>query len=138
MNDVIAVKVAANSNAGALAGAYAQIIEKHGWAEMQAVGAGAIKQTLKFVTIARRFAAPTRVRPGLHLHFCRGADRRGDANFNLAVCGATEITPVSSVSIRALTGRWFRVETLNDYMIYYEKGDLHIGDMAMVAVLVCA
>lgn len=56
--DTELLKVAANSNAGALAGALAHVIEKHGRAEMQAIGAGAINQAIKAIAIARGFVAP--------------------------------------------------------------------------------
>lgn len=52
------LKVAANSNSSSLAGALTQVIEKHGRAEMQAIGAGALNQAIKAVAIARGFVAP--------------------------------------------------------------------------------
>ena len=44
-----------NSVAGALAG----VLREKGFAEMQAVGAGAINQAVKAVAIARGFVAPS-------------------------------------------------------------------------------
>ena len=53
------LKVAANSNPNAVAGALAGVIREKGKAEMQAIGAGALNQAIKAVAIARGFVAPS-------------------------------------------------------------------------------
>ncbi|HOB28905.1 MAG TPA: stage V sporulation protein S [Bacillota bacterium] len=52
------LKVSANSKPKAVAGAVAAIIRKNGYVELQAVGAGAVNQTIKAIAIARGFLAP--------------------------------------------------------------------------------
>lgn len=49
------LKVAKNSNPSSVAGAIAGIIKEHGKAEVQAVGAAAVNQTVKAIAIARGF-----------------------------------------------------------------------------------
>lgn len=52
------LKASSKSNASALAGALAKVIKDNGTAEIQAVGAGAINQSIKAIAIARGFLAP--------------------------------------------------------------------------------
>ena len=52
------LKVSAKSNPNAVAGALAGVIREQGFAEIQAVGAGALNQATKAVAIARGFVAP--------------------------------------------------------------------------------
>ncbi|HTU70142.1 MAG TPA: stage V sporulation protein S [Candidatus Baltobacteraceae bacterium] len=49
------LKVSAKSNPNAVAGALAAVIRERDWAEIQAVGAGAINQAIKAVAIARGY-----------------------------------------------------------------------------------
>ncbi len=53
------LKVSAKSNPNSVAGALAGVSREKGFAEMQAVGAGAINQAVKAVAIARGFVAPS-------------------------------------------------------------------------------
>lgn len=53
------LKVATRSNPNSVAGALAGIIREHGHAEIQAVGAGALNQSIKAIAIARGFLAPS-------------------------------------------------------------------------------
>lgn len=55
------LKVAAQSNPKSVAGALAAILREWGSAELQAVGAGAVNQTVKAIAIARGFIAPNGV-----------------------------------------------------------------------------
>jgi len=50
--------VSSKSIASKVAGALAEEVRKHGGAELQAVGAGAVNQAVKAVAIARGFVAP--------------------------------------------------------------------------------
>jgi len=52
------LKVSAQSNPKAVAGAVAAVVREHGSAEMQAVGAGAVNQSMKAIAIARGYLAP--------------------------------------------------------------------------------
>lgn len=52
------LKVSARSNPKAVAGALAATIRKHGTAQLQAIGAGALNQTVKAIAIARGYVAP--------------------------------------------------------------------------------
>ena len=49
------IKVAANSRTSAVAGAIAGIVREHRRAEVQAIGAGAVNQSVKAVAIARGY-----------------------------------------------------------------------------------
>ena len=49
------IKVSAQSRANAVAGAIAGIMREQGYAEIQAIGAAAINQAIKAVTIARSY-----------------------------------------------------------------------------------
>jgi stage V sporulation protein S len=55
------LKVSAKSSPNAVAGALAGVIREKGSAEMQAIGAGALNQSVKAVAIARGFVAPSGV-----------------------------------------------------------------------------
>ena len=55
------LKVSAKSNPNSVAGALANVWRDHGSAELQAIGAGAINQSVKAVAIARGFVAPSGV-----------------------------------------------------------------------------
>ena len=52
------LKVSAASNPKSVAGALAAVLREHGTATIQAVGAGAVNQTVKAIAIARGFVAP--------------------------------------------------------------------------------
>lgn len=54
-----ALKVSAKSNPNSVAGALAGVLREHGKAEMQAIGAGALNQSIKAIAIARGFVAPS-------------------------------------------------------------------------------
>ena len=53
MNDI--VKVSSHSRPAAVAGAVAGIMRENGNVEVRAIGAGAISQAMKALTIARKF-----------------------------------------------------------------------------------
>lgn len=55
------LKVSAKSNPNSVAGALANVLRENGNAELQAIGAGAINQSVKAVAIARGFVAPSGV-----------------------------------------------------------------------------
>ncbi len=52
------LKVSAKSNPNSVAGALAGTVREKGSAEIQAIGAGALNQSIKAVAIARGFLAP--------------------------------------------------------------------------------
>lgn len=52
------IRVSAQSKPNRVAGALAAVIREQGKAELQAVGAGAINQAVKAITIAKGFVAP--------------------------------------------------------------------------------
>jgi len=52
------LKVSAESNPKAVAGAIAAILREKGSVELQAIGAGAVNQAVKAIAIARGFVAP--------------------------------------------------------------------------------
>lgn len=52
------LKVSAQSNPKSVAGALAAIVRERGTVEIQAVGAGAVNQSVKAIAIARGFVAP--------------------------------------------------------------------------------
>lgn len=52
------LKVSAQSIPKSVAGALAAVLREKGSAEVQAVGAGAVNQTVKAIAIARGFVAP--------------------------------------------------------------------------------
>lgn len=52
------LKVSANSSPKSVAGALAAVIREEGKAKIQAIGAGAINQTIKAVAICRGYVAP--------------------------------------------------------------------------------
>ena len=49
------IKVATRSRSTSVAGAIAGVVREHGRAEVQAIGAGAVNQAVKGVTIARGY-----------------------------------------------------------------------------------
>lgn len=51
------IKVAAQSRTSAVAGAIAGMVRQQGYAEIQAIGASAVNQAIKAVTIARSYVA---------------------------------------------------------------------------------
>lgn len=53
------LKVSSSSNPNSVAGALVAVIRDQGYAEMQAVGAGALNQAVKAIAIARGFVAPS-------------------------------------------------------------------------------
>lgn len=52
------LKASAQSNPKSVAGALAAVVREHGSAEMQAVGAGAVNQSMKAIAFARGYMAP--------------------------------------------------------------------------------
>lgn len=52
------LKVSAGSNPKSVAGALAAVIREKSCAEIQAVGAGAVNQSIKAIAIARGYVAP--------------------------------------------------------------------------------
>ena len=57
--EVEVLKVATKSNPNKVAGALAGILREQGRAELQAIGAGAVNQSVKAIAIARGFVAPS-------------------------------------------------------------------------------
>ncbi|MDK2798515.1 MAG: stage sporulation protein [Clostridiales bacterium] len=53
------LKVSSKSSPNSIAGALAGVIREKGVAEIQAIGAGALNQSIKAVAIARGFLAPS-------------------------------------------------------------------------------
>ncbi|MGI6081399.1 MAG: stage V sporulation protein S [Limnochordia bacterium] len=53
------LKVSAKSNPNSVAGALAGVLRERNAVELQAIGAGAINQTVKAIAIARGFMAPS-------------------------------------------------------------------------------
>ena len=53
------LKVSAKSSPNSVAGALAGVLRERGVAEIQAIGAGAINQSVKAIAIARGFVAPS-------------------------------------------------------------------------------
>jgi len=53
------LKVSSKSNPNSVAGALAGVIRESGTAEIQAIGAGALNQSIKAIAIARGFLTPT-------------------------------------------------------------------------------
>lgn len=53
------LKVSSKSNPNSVAGALANVIREKKEAEVQAIGAGALNQAIKAITIARGFVAPS-------------------------------------------------------------------------------
>ena len=52
------LRVSAKSSPKSVAGAIAAVVREQGKVEVQAVGAGAVNQSIKAITIARGFVAP--------------------------------------------------------------------------------
>ncbi len=59
------LKVSSKSSPNSVAGALAGVIRDHREAEIQAVGAGAINQSIKAVAIARGFLSPSGIEIGI-------------------------------------------------------------------------
>ena len=55
------LKISSKSNPNSVAGAIAGLVKENSYAEMQAIGAGALNQAVKAVAIARGFVAPSGV-----------------------------------------------------------------------------
>ncbi|WP_078147044.1 stage V sporulation protein S [Exiguobacterium sp. HVEsp1] len=53
------LKVSAKSNPNSVAGALAGVLREKGTCEIQAIGAGALNQSIKAVAITRGFVAPS-------------------------------------------------------------------------------
>jgi stage V sporulation protein S len=53
------LRVSAKSSPNSVAGALAGVLREKGSAEIQAIGAGAINQSVKAIAIARGFVAPS-------------------------------------------------------------------------------
>ncbi len=53
------LKVSSKSNPNSVAGAIAGILKENTQVEMQAIGAGAVNQSVKAIAIARGFVAPS-------------------------------------------------------------------------------
>lgn len=53
------LKVSAKSSPNSVAGALAGVLREKGSAEIQAIGAGALNQSIKAIAIARGFVAPS-------------------------------------------------------------------------------
>ena len=53
------LKVSSKSNPNSVAGALAGVLREKGNAEIQAIGAGALNQSIKAIAIARGFVAPS-------------------------------------------------------------------------------
>ena len=58
MEKIEILKVSSKSNPNSVAGAIAAMIKDHGKVELQAIGAGALNQAIKGISIARGFVAP--------------------------------------------------------------------------------
>ena len=65
------LKVSSRSNPNLVAGALVAVIREKGYAEMQAVGAGALNKAMKAIAIARGFVAPSGQYLFLSTCFCR-------------------------------------------------------------------
>ena len=52
------LKVSAQSSPKSVAGAMASVVREQGAAEVQAIGAGAVNQSMKAIAIARGYLAP--------------------------------------------------------------------------------
>ena len=53
------LRVSSKSNPNLVAGALAGVIREEGGAELQAIGAGAVNQTMKAIAISRGYLAPS-------------------------------------------------------------------------------
>lgn len=59
------IKVAGNSRTSAVAGAIAGVFREHRFAEVQAIGAGAVNQAIKALVLASKYLE----KDGLHIAF---------------------------------------------------------------------
>ena len=55
------LKISSKSNPNSVAGAIAGLVKENNYAEMHAIGVGALNQAVKAVAIARGFVAPSGV-----------------------------------------------------------------------------
>ena len=55
------LKISSKSNPNSVAGAIAGLVKENNYAEMQAIGAGALNQAIKAIAIARGYVAPSGV-----------------------------------------------------------------------------
>ena len=55
------LKVSANSQPKSIAGTIAAVLREKGSVEVQAVGAGAVNQSIKSIAIARGYVTPNRI-----------------------------------------------------------------------------
>lgn len=73
------VRVSAQSRTTAVAGAIAGIMRERGYVEVQAIGAGAVNQAIKSITIARSYLVEDQmdlaVVPSFHTTDIEGAER---------------------------------------------------------------
>ncbi|MBK8051679.1 MAG: stage V sporulation protein S [Anaerolineales bacterium] len=73
------VRVSAQSRTTAVAGAIAGIMRERGYVEVQAIGAGAVNQAIKSITIARSYLVEDQmdlaVVPSFHTTEIEGAER---------------------------------------------------------------
>ena len=58
MERIDILKVSSKSNPNSVAGAIAGMVKEYGKVELQAIGAGALNQSIKSIAIARGFVAP--------------------------------------------------------------------------------
>jgi stage V sporulation protein S len=73
------VRVSAQSRTTAVAGAIAGIMRERGYVEVQAIGAGAVNQAIKAITIARSYLSQDNIDlavvPSFHTTDIEGAER---------------------------------------------------------------
>lgn len=59
MEKIDILKVSSKSNPNSVAGAIAGMIKEYGKVELQAIGAGALNQSIKAIAVARGYVAPS-------------------------------------------------------------------------------
>lgn len=59
MEKIDILKVSSKSNPNSVAGAIAGMIKEYGRVELQAIGAGALNQSIKAIAVARGYVAPS-------------------------------------------------------------------------------
>lgn len=64
-SDPSVIRVAGNSRTASVAGAIAGMIRDHNYAEIQAIGASAVNQAVKAITLAKDFLS----QDGIHISF---------------------------------------------------------------------
>lgn len=76
---MVTLKVSSKSSPNSVAGALAGVIKEHGSAEIHAIGAGAVNQSIKAIAIARGFVASAGVDlifiPSFHVLEIDGEER---------------------------------------------------------------